>query len=256
MIATCMSIRANRDNYETHSVSLCVQRDCSPRSIISPTNRRLRDISTVRSCHYSFYRMSKGAVRASGLGVCLTFAVACRPVACMVFRAADAVNDIRPLSTARSRKERVIDSVRRPEPRSAMRSMGAVWPHHYLLSCAPAAIGLNVRERVNGSIFDKISRVAKRYHADPTAKQRESVVTSMAPAMRIFWRRANEDRYPNPVIFNGLSRDASVWTDAMILHSLYVGEHNDPVATDRFGGDDGIIANCRYRHARVDDALQ
>src|SRR5450432_933109 len=37
-------------------------------------------------------------------------------------------------------------------------------------SCAPAAIGLNVRERVNGSIFDKISRAAKRYHADPAAK--------------------------------------------------------------------------------------
>jgi len=37
-------------------------------------------------------------------------------------------------------------------------------------SCAPAAIGLNVRERVNGLVFDKTSRVAKRYHADLAAK--------------------------------------------------------------------------------------
>jgi hypothetical protein len=58
-----------------------------------------RDISAARYCQCSFCRKSKGAVRArSGRGACLTSAIACRPMACMVFRATDAVNDLRPLS--------------------------------------------------------------------------------------------------------------------------------------------------------------
>ena len=40
----------------------------------------------------------------------------------MVFRAADAVNGLRPCVTARSCGERVIDSARSPEPRAAKRS--------------------------------------------------------------------------------------------------------------------------------------
>ena len=51
-----------------------------------------------------------------------TSIVACRPLAHMIFRAVEAVNDLRPWGTARSESERVIDSLRRPEARAAKRS--------------------------------------------------------------------------------------------------------------------------------------
>jgi hypothetical protein len=60
----------------------------------------------------------------------------------MVFRAAAAVNDLRPLVTARSRGERVIDSVHVPERRSAMRSTEESAHLAMRLRCIPGAVNV------------------------------------------------------------------------------------------------------------------
>jgi hypothetical protein len=70
----------------------------------------------------------------------------------------------------------------------------------------------------------------KRYHADSTAKQRESVGTSKAPAMRIFCGRKNEDLHLNQSVIAASSSDLSARTYAVIIYSLRFEEHNDPVA--------------------------
>jgi hypothetical protein len=123
-------------------------------------------------------------------------------------------------------------------------------------SCAPFAIVLNVRERVNGSIFDKVSRAAQRYHADPAVKYHESVSASMALTMRVFHRRKTKDRYPNPFNCSALSRDVSASDGHHGLASTALRERNDPVAADRIGNDDRIIMMHRYREHCAHDALQ
>ena len=86
-------------------------------------------------------------------------------------------------------------SVRRPKPRSAKRPMGRQSGRAIIsCSCGPAAIGLNVCERVNRSIFDTISRAAKRYYAESGSGIARVNCASMAPARRTFRRCKSENR--------------------------------------------------------------
>ena len=76
----------------------------------------------------------------------------------MVFRAADAVNDLRPCATARSEGERVIDSARRSPP-----SVPTVKSGHreMRLRCVPCVVDLCHRQRGDGSFLLRASQSGK-----------------------------------------------------------------------------------------------
>jgi hypothetical protein len=110
--------------------------------------------------------------------------ISCRPVACMIFRAAGAVNDLRPFVTARSPSERVIDSARRPAPRAAKRSTERSGCTDTDSLFAPGMIEVSARMLSGVSAFKKFFAARKQYHDDPRARRRDLENTAMASLMR------------------------------------------------------------------------
>ena len=96
----------------------------------------------------------------------------------MVFRAVDAVNDLRPCATARSEGERVIDSVRRTEPLAAKRSDGEVWPSR---DASPPRFQSWICVTVSTAMRDFLTRVT---FPDACSQRAERAVTETFTCIR------------------------------------------------------------------------
>jgi hypothetical protein len=109
----------------------------------------------------------------------------------MAFRAADAVNDLRPWVTARSLRERVIDSVHLPKRRSAMRSTERFAATPSAVPLLRGVIELNVRRRVDGSTLGTLNECGKQSCGDWAMRNETDRNDARGIAqMRLGWFRA------------------------------------------------------------------